>query len=176
MPVLKKSERTPRLGTIKGGMEAVMVRATTGRRAGSRKGCKLSFKSSRNLIYHACGFKREALLELIKRSASFANVLGKQGFTIFCLRPGELEPSRQNWYCRRKPGKNMDVRFSYKKKQLICGLSLHPKSFAHHWGGILWSGVGLVNERSGKRHCVFALHETNAVKSYFLVPTKSSKK
>ena len=48
MPVLKKSERTPRLGTIKGGMEAVMVRATTGRRAGSRKGCKLSFKSSRN--------------------------------------------------------------------------------------------------------------------------------
>ena len=53
MPVLKKSERTPRLGTIKGGMEAVMVRATTGRRAGSRKGCKLLFKSSRNLIYHA---------------------------------------------------------------------------------------------------------------------------
>ena len=48
MPVLKKSERTPRLGTIKGGMEAVMVRATTGRRAGSRKGCKLLFKSSRN--------------------------------------------------------------------------------------------------------------------------------
>ena len=30
---------TPRLGTMSGGREEVMVRATTGRRAGSKNGC-----------------------------------------------------------------------------------------------------------------------------------------
>ena len=31
--------RTPRLGTTRGGRAEVMLRATTGRRAGSRNGC-----------------------------------------------------------------------------------------------------------------------------------------